>query len=294
METREPVRAGSFYPAGAKACAEQVDAFTEGPASPVADPLGGIAPHAGWVFSGPTAGKLFKALKDSGEPFSSFLFFGAVHAAFLEGAALYPGGAWRTPLGEVKVDEALNRALLEKGDGLIGADGEAHRAEHSVEVLVPFVQRLFPEASIAVVATPPFPRAPEAGRAAAEAIRSLGRSVAVVASTDLTHYGRSFYGFAPKGTGEEALRWVKEENDARVIEKFTALDPEGILQEAASHHNACGAGAAAAAAACARGLGAKRGVLLEYTTSHDVRPSGPPTDFVGYASVAFEGGGRDA
>jgi len=291
MTVRKPVRAGSFYPADPGACARDASRAVEGSAPPVTDPLGGIAPHAGWVFSGHTAGRLFRVLKDSGKPFSSFLFFGAVHTASPTNA-LFPEGAWETPLGEVPIDAELNRALLEEGDGVIVTDAGPHAFEHSVEVLVPLALHLFPDASISVISTPPSPDALLVGRASGRAVASLDRPVAIVASTDLTHYGASYYGFAPKGTGEEALRWVKEENDARIVDAFTQLGAEAILKEAKLRHSACGSGAAAAAAACARALGGRRGVLLQYTTSHDVRPSGTPTDFVGYASVAFEGGGE--
>jgi AmmeMemoRadiSam system protein B len=288
---RRPVRAGTFYPADGASCASEIDRFLEAEGGPVADPLGGIAPHAGWIFSGPTAGRVFRALRDSGKSFSRFLFFGAVHTAGGFTHALWPEGAWETPLGEVPVDAALNGALVKEAGGLVEVDADAHRSEHSVEVLVPFVRHLFPEAAIAVLSVPPSPKAIEVGEAVGRAASSLPGETALLASSDLTHYGASSYGFAPKGTGEEALAWVREENDARIIDKFTKLDAPGILTEASTRRSACGAGAAAAAVAAARALGARRGVLVEYTTSHDARPTGPPTDFVGYAGVVFEGGG---
>jgi len=110
-------------------------------------------------------------------------------------------------------------------------------------------------------------------------------SAVVVASSDLTHYGER-YGMAPAGTGPAAETWMKA-NDRRIIDLATAMKAEAIVPEAESHHNACGSGAMAAAVACAKALGRKNGVLVEYTTSHDVMPEGEFDMAVGYAGIVF-------
>ena len=125
MAARPPVRAGTFYPADPDACAREAALYTDGATEPLADPIGGIAPHAGWVFSGYTAGRIFRALKDSGKAFSSFLFFGAAHTATFQNA-LYPAGAWDTPLGEVAVD-----VLSSDGHLFIGLHDEGHDPDRS-------------------------------------------------------------------------------------------------------------------------------------------------------------------
>jgi AmmeMemoRadiSam system protein B len=293
MDIREPVVAGAFYPGGAEACARHADeclAPDPAPREPIPGILGGIAPHAGWAYSGHTAGRLFRALLDRGRPPAVILFLSAQHVFGPERVAVYLGGPWTTPLGEAPVDGPLTRAILDEAGRDTSADSRPHFEEHSAEVLLPLAQRLFPGVSIAVAMVPPVEEAIPFGEAAARALRKDGREFAVVASSDLTHYGPN-YGFTPQGVGPQALEWVRKQNDARIVERFLALDAPGILQEAARHRNACGAGAAAAGVACARALGARRGVLLEYTTSHDVRPRGRPVDFVGYAAVAFDAGG---
>ncbi|MCU0722397.1 MAG: AmmeMemoRadiSam system protein B [Planctomycetes bacterium] len=293
MDVREPVVAGAFYPGDPEACAREADAClapAPGPAGPAPRLLGGIAPHAGWAYSGRTAGRLFRALLDGGPPPDAFLFLSAQHAFGPARPAVWTGAAWATPLGDAPVDGALTRALLDEARGLASADARPHEEEHSAEVLLPLALRLFPGASFAFALVPPADGAVRFGEAAARAVRASGRRVAVIASTDLTHYGPN-YGFVPVGVGPEALAWVRNENDARIVARFLALDGPGILREAAASRSACGAGAAAAGAACARALGAARGVLLEYTTSHDVRPRGRPVDFVGYAAVGFDAGG---
>jgi AmmeMemoRadiSam system protein B len=91
---------------------------------------------------------------------------------------------------------------------------------------------------------------------------------------------------APAGSGEPALAWTRT-NDQRLLDLVTAMRMDEIVDEAERHHNACGAGAIAAAMGCAAELGAARGVLLDHTTSHQVRPLGPPSDLVGYGAVVF-------
>ncbi len=113
----------------------------------------------------------------------------------------------------------------------------------------------------------------------------------MVGTTDLTHYGATAYRFAPKGTGREALEWVKNENDRRMVDLMRELKAEEAVAEAAEHKNACGAGAVAATLGAARALGSQGGHLIEYTTSYDVLRDqlygDVVGDFVGYAGMVF-------
>jgi hypothetical protein len=107
--------------------------------------------------------------------------------------------------------------------------------------------------------------------------------IKVLGSTDLTHYGYN-YGVVSHGTGENALRWVREDNDRRVIERMLAMDANGVIEEALVHQNACCAGAAATAMAAAGRLGATRAQTVAYATSHDKSPG---DSFVGYVGIVF-------
>jgi hypothetical protein len=115
---------------------------------------------------------------------------------------------------------------------------------------------------------------------------AVSRRVLLVASTDLTHYGPN-YRFTPKGVGSEALRWVKEENDSRMLDAIRRMDAESLVGLARECKNACGPAATACVLAAARELGATAAHVLEYTTSHDVLPRGEPTNFVGYVGAVF-------
>jgi AmmeMemoRadiSam system protein B len=127
------------------------------------------------------------------------------------------------------------------------------------------------------------------GERLAKALAGRRSDVVVVGSTDLTHYGPNYW-FHPKGTGDEALEWVKTVNDRRIIDLALELGADGIVEQAASEHSACGAGAMAATTAYCRAAGCPRGVLLHYTTSHDVMPDRRPSNFVGYAGIVFPAG----
>lgn len=284
---RKPVRAGSFYPASASAAKSQIDELLRRDKNPNTGPepaVGAVAPHAGWAYSGEVALKAIRALLDRSEA-HTVVIFGAVHTWGARLPTATSSDYWETPLGTVPVDVELRDVLA--GSALpMDVDDHAHAGEHSIEVLLPFVQALSGEVQILPVATPPIPEAAELGRAIGE-LAAGNPHIVAVASTDLTHYGPDFYGWAPKGVGEEAHRWVKEENDARFVRLMLELKAGAVIEEAQTNRNACGAGAVAAVLAFALAAGATRGVLLDYTTSHEVRPYGEPSDFVGYAGVLF-------
>ena len=287
MTTRPAFRAGSFYPSSGAACTTLIDGLCGGPSEPVVGiVVGGLVPHAGWVYSGHTACRTLLALGDPAP--DTIVLFGAVHKAGVRRAAVSPADAWETPLGVVPVDREAVRLMREACGGLLTESPDPHAGEHSIEVQVPLVKRLLPDAAIVPVAVPPGPDAETLGTRVGEALRESPGRVVAIGSTDLTHYGPSFYGFAPKGTGSQAHEWSKEVNDLSFLAPALALDARGALNAAEAHRSACGAGAAAAAIGAARALGATSALLLEHVTSHEVRPDpAGPTNFVGYASVVF-------
>lgn len=286
MMTRKAYRAGSFYPFDEDSCRQQIqDCLGEyvPPSEPV-NVVAGIVPHAGWVFSGPTAGKVFKSIQEKASP-NTFLIFGAVHVWGMSDAAMFPEGAWETPCGPVAIDEALSARLLEDVAELVHADPSAHAREHSIEVQIPFIQQLFPEAKILPIMVSPGPWAASLGERVGNVLAEIEGNVVVLGSTDLTHYGPSF-GFTPYGVGEEALQKMKE-NDRRIIDLALDMQAHSVVQEATQHRNACGAGAIAATVAAAKALGAQRGHLLEHVTSQEVMPERRASDAVGYAGIIF-------
>jgi len=283
---REPVVAGMFYPANPAHARAEVARMIDDARQvvPAGDFFAGLVPHAGWAYSGPTAARTFAALATSGTP-NALVIFGAVHTWGVGQPALYGQGSWETPLGPLQVDHVLAEAILREAGRNVSQSERAHSEEHSIEVQLPFVKYLWPDATIVPLMVPPEPRAPAVGEAVARAVKAYPGRVFLLGSSDLTHYGPR-YGFAPRGVGPTALAWAKE-NDRRLLDDVLHLRAEEIVPRAAADRSACGGGAIAATVAAARALGATKGILLEHTTSYEVQPIGRPEDFVGYAAVVF-------
>ncbi len=287
---RQPIVAGRFYPSSQSACEHQLRECI-----PLASEFkeansqlyGAIVPHAGWACSGKVTGKAFMALADRVMP-ETVVLIGAVHAARGTEAAVYDSGAWETPLGEVEVDEALASLLLGTAD-LIRSDLPAHRLEHSLEVQVPFVQALFPDARILPIMVPPSQQSVRIGELIGTKLGASGVDLIIVGTSDLTHYGPG-YGMTSHGEGQAGLDWARNVNDRRMLDRILAFDAERIVPEAIEHRNACGSGAIAATMAACQALGARRAIVLEHTTSQetlkDMIPE-PVTDSVGYAGIVF-------
>ena len=285
---REAVQAGTFYASSREACLRDLDALLGSASCEAPNPdrvIGGIVPHAGWAYSGRVAARVFQAVAEQRSP-ATFVIFGAVHRPMRPVAAVFARGAWSTPLGEIAIDERLAERILSQTT-LVEEDPHAHAQEHSIEVQIPLIQRWFPDAKFVPIMVRLTDEAHEVGRAVGRTVASYGNDVAFIGSTDLTHYGRGF-GFAPKGSGPQGLRWAKEVNDRRAIEHMLALRAEAVVPESQSNSNACGAGAVAATIAASLELGATEGRLLEHTTSAEVAPTSSATDgAVGYAGIVF-------
>ncbi len=280
-----PLYAAGFYPDQPASCIAALDRLVAAVRLPPDLPsriVGALVPHAGWVYSGRTAAYAWLALTRA-RP-DVIVLLGAVHRPGVHRATVWSGGPWGTPLGDIPIDSALRAGILEEGAGAIEQGEQQHVGEHSLEVQAPFIKRLMPNTSIVPIQVPADARAPAVGKRIAAAIQADARSVVVVASSDLTHYGRQ-YGFAPAGVGPAGLAWGRA-NDARLIARALDLDSVGVLEEAAANHNACGSGALAAATSACRALGGTSATLLHQTTSHDERP-GDGSMFVGYASILY-------
>jgi AmmeMemoRadiSam system protein B len=290
MNVRRPAVAGRFYPRQRDACLQNIDQCLAAAGSAPADSgtvVGGIGPHAGWICSGAVAAQVATALSAGRHPKTAVLF-GAVHVPTGRRAAIYPEGAWETPLGTVEIDSDLARAILSADNG-IEANTLAHEMEHSIEVHVPFLQKLLPGLRIVPIMVPVNDHAPRVGAAVGRACREAGADVIVLGSTDLTHYGPT-YDFVPRGIGVDGLAWAKEHNDRRMIELMLKMDESAIVPEARQNWNACGAGAIAATIAASKQLGATRATLLRHTTSFEVLGNlfkEEPIDAVGYAGIVF-------
>ncbi len=292
MQIRKPIVAGQFYASDRDSCLADIKeclkeaVFDESllPKSIVA----GIVPHAGWMFSGSLAAMVFSAIKKKHEKVDTFVIFGAAHGYYGPEPVVYSGGKWSTPLGEITIDETLAAKIIEKD--LAFEEANAHRYEHSIEVQVPFVQYLFPEAKLVPILTPPSEHAIALGNGLGKIITEMDdEKIVFIGSTDLTHYGPR-YGFTPMGSGERGSKWATEVNDKQFIELAINMEAQKMMTIAAEHSNACGAGASAAAVSAAKELGRTRGTLLAHTNSNEImvkKMNRRSPESVGYAAIVF-------
>ena len=230
-------------------------------------------PHAGWFFSGELAWQGISSLA----PAETVVVLGG-HLPPGDSLLFCDCDAFETPLGNAETDRELLSALA----GSLPCKPD-RGSDNTIEVQLPFVKYAFPGAKVAALRVPPSDIAAELGHFLASRIREKeGRSLAIVASTDLTHYGPN-YNFTPHGIGPAAEKWMREENDMPFLEALAALDYKEVLRRGNKDHAACSAGAAAAAAVCASDLGL-RGRITGYATSSEKQAS---SSFVGYGVVCF-------
>jgi AmmeMemoRadiSam system protein B len=281
MRTRERMLPVGWYPASASACKAEIDKFIAGttplPASTTV--YGGIVPHAGWYFSGKAAARVFYLAAKASQPPVVCVFGG--HLGRNSPPLLVADDAWETPLGDVPLATEFYGPL-----GKRLTLQEEYPGDNTIEVQLPFVKYFFPQAKVLALRVPHSSKAIELGQAVAAVARELKvGSILAFGSTDLTHYGPN-YGWAPKGYGPEAVKWVKEVNDKKFIDTALKLDGAGMLKTAAEDQSACSAGGAVAAVALAKSEGAHKAALIEYYTSYDIMPG---DSFVGYAGIVLEG-----
>jgi AmmeMemoRadiSam system protein B len=260
---RSPAVAGTFYPRGAPELRQAVRdyvaaALSRATVSP--PPKAVIAPHAGYVYSGPVAGSAFALLAPLRGRITRVVLVGPAHRAYFPGLALPQAKAFATPLGLVRVDTEAAAGLLAGSPGVIASD-DAHAGEHSLEVELPFVQEVLGDVAVVPIAI-----GDATDVETAEALDRLwgGPETCVVVSSDLSHY-------LPYATAKHL-----DEQTARAIEE---LRPEDIGED-----QACGCVGVRALLRVARERGL-RATRCDLRNSGDT--AGPRDGVVGYGAFAL-------
>jgi len=274
LPIRPAAVAGTWYPGTAGALTRDVDGYLQHAEDWTGGPIQAVlAPHAGLMFSGPVGAHAYRAAA-SGR-FDVIVLAGPSHFVAFDGVSIFPDGAFATPLGEALIDGAVAAAL--SSSPVVRTLPSAHQREHSLEMQLPFVRRLFPAAKIVPLVMGFQTRDTILGLADALAAACRGRQALLVGSTDLSHYFDA---------------QTAERLDGRVQARVSAFDPEGLLdlfEEYPEHERgryvACGGGPAIAVMMAARQLGATDGRVLKYAHSGEV--SGDYTGVVGYLAAAF-------
>jgi len=269
---RAPVVAGQFYPATRRELTTMIAECTPEDAQPT-DAPGALVPHAGYVFSGPTAGRTLAQVRIP----QTVVLLTPSHSYDSPPCALWTGGAWETPLGLVEPNESVVSALTELS--MVTPDDRVHLPEHSGEVVLPFLQYHRRDVRIAVVCITESARAMdliELARGIARVLDECGQQDAlVVASSDMSHE-----------RGRDALERVNRQ-DPLAIAEMERLDPEGLLRVCSERAiTMCGVRPAAAMMASARERGAAGGQIVHRATSADSL-YGRGDYVVGYAGMIF-------
>jgi hypothetical protein len=262
---RQPAVANQFYTGDPVRLRAELAGYVS-PSSEQQRVIGIIAPHAGYVYSGATAGAAYGSVEIP----DTMIILGPNHHGIGARAAIYPAGSWNTPLGIVPINARLAE-ILKRNTPLLEEDSTAHLHEHSIEVHLPFLQYLKPHFSIVPICL---------GFGDIESCRILGEGMAgsiteycdpvlIVASSDMNHY--------------EAAD-VSRHKDELALERVLALDPEGLLSVCQGKRiTMCGVVPAATMLFAAKALGATAAQLVRYSNSGDV--SGDYRQVVGYAAV---------
>jgi MEMO1 family protein len=266
---RRAAVAGSWYPAQPDTLARELDRYLQAAGDPPAGtPLAIIAPHAGLMYSGPIAAHAYRLL--FGHDIDIAVIVGPSHYVGFDGAAIYERGAFDTPFGPVPIAEECAAAVARAWHRIL-PHPTAHVREHSLEMQLPFLRRVLPDAEIVplVMGYQLRETAYAVGDAIATAVK--GRKAVLIASTDLSHYQN-----APT-----AARL-----DRKVIHHVERFDPDGLMSllETCPEH-ACGGGPTVSVMRAATALGASDARVLKYGDSSDV--SGDKDAVVGYLAAAF-------
>jgi AmmeMemoRadiSam system protein B len=261
---RQPAVAGQFYSGDEKELRAELESLIP-QATTREKVIGIVAPHAGYIYSGAVAGEVYGRVEIP----PTVIILGPNHHGFGARAALFPDGEWLTPLGTVLINTRLAE-LIGKHSPLVEDDSTAHHYEHSLEVQVPFLQFIRPDATIVPLCLGfnDFASCRSLGTGIALAIREYGTDVLIVASSDMTHY--------------ESAAAARAKDDL-AIREVLGLNPEGLLNVCRTKGiTMCGVIPAAVMLVAALELGASKAELVRYATSGDV--TGDQRQVVAYAA----------
>jgi len=276
---RKPAVAGQFYPADPEELSSLIDQCYTHPLGPgksppapptKADMVAVVCPHAGYVYSGPVAAHSYLHVSSLVKP-ELIVVVASNHYGVGSGVSTFREGQWETPLGRMKVDTEASDRLV-KLESLVTVDPGAHRLEHSLEVQLPFLQRIYGD-SVPILPISLVFQDIDTARALSSALARLlkGRRAVLVASSDLTHY-------------ESAE--VARKKDTSLLQNVLKMDLAGFYSTLDRLNvTACGFGAIATVMETARSLGLSRPELLKYASSGDT--TGDNLQVVGYGALRF-------
>lgn len=279
---RYPVFADQFYPRDSIKLTNQIKYFLENAKPPnVENAIAIIVPHAGYIYSGQIAADAYNQVKQN--KYDLIVVLGTNHTtAGFSGLALYPKGAFATPVGSAVIDDKAASDLMKEDNDVI-SNPTVHAKEHSIEVQIPFTKYLFPDTKILpiIVGEPDIEMCIKFAKALAKVTKD--KKILIVASSDLSHYP-SF---------DDAIKV-----DNKTLKTIAELNPEKIISVMEDQMNqkipelvtcACGEAPIVAAVAAAKELGATSASIISYSNS-GYNPVGSSDRVVGYGAVVISKG----
>ncbi|MDL1955764.1 MAG: AmmeMemoRadiSam system protein B [Candidatus Desulfofervidus auxilii] len=262
---RKPIVAGQFYPYEPDVLRDYMEEYIPKGLKKT-EVIGIMVPHAGYVFCGKVAGEVYGRIIIP----DTAIIIGPNHTGMGDAFAVMNKGSWLTPFGEVPINEELANLIL-KEERLFTIDEYAHRFEHSIEVQLPFLQYLKKDFSFVpiVLAHTLYSKCELLGNGLARAIKSYGKPVLIIASSDMTHY---------------ESHEIAKKKDKLAIDKILSLNPNDLYDIViAEHITMCGVIPTTVMLITAIALGAKKAELINYATSGDI--TGDLNQVVGYAGI---------
>jgi hypothetical protein len=270
-DIREPLYAGTWYPDNPEVLSQEIQRYLDHAHQQKIEGeiIALISPHAGYAYSGQVAAHAYQLIE--GKTIETVVVIAPSHYVRFQGASIYPQGGFQTPLGVVPVDVELSRKLMEKR-WEIRFIPEAHAKEHSLEIQLPFLQRVLKSFKLVPIVMEPYWNWDSCqSLASALADTMKGRNVLLVASSDLSH----FHSYDQA----KAL-------DRKILDRIEQFDPEGLTRDLrGGRSEACGGGPMVTVMLAAKALGANQGKVLKYMNSGDV--TGERSQVVGYAAGVF-------
>ncbi|MDO5825001.1 MAG: MEMO1 family protein [Methanosphaera sp.] len=277
---RKTCVAGLFYESDERLLNGNIDSIFNGLSDVDVDDENSIksivVPHAGYIYSGRTAGYAFNELSKGNLP-DTFIIIGPNHSGIGDRLSLSTSKKWNTPLGDIDVDvEFINK--LNEVDFNCTFDESAHTREHSIEVELPFLQYIARKNNhdfriVPVIIKYQHPKlCKQLAKSIHEVSKELDRNIIVIASTDLTHYEDS-----------DTAKYF----DDKVMNAIGNMDSDDLFKQVAEYDiTMCGYGPTITAIEYSKLAGAKNSYILNYSNSGDV--SGDYQSVVGYTSAMIK------
>lgn len=262
---RNPAVAGTFYPANPATLERFMKEFSV-PTKKLFKAIGVVSPHAGYIYSGSVAGKVYSSIEIP----ETVIVIGPNHTGYGSKAGIIIEGSFNMPGFEMEIDHELAISILQNSN-LIEEDSDSHTYEHSLEVQLPFIHYHNPSAKLVplCVMGRGYDFVSSIGNAIAKAIDNSKKDVLIVASSDMTHYESDS---------------VARKKDQLAIERIINLDPLGLIRITVEKDiSMCGVIPAAIMLISAKQLGAKKAELIDYKTSGEV--TNDYEEVVGYAGI---------